>query len=100
MDFVVEVEFDLVEILLNVMLFVCKIMDYGKFKYEIQKKEVEVCKKQKVIEVKEVKFCFGIDIYDYDVKMWNVLKFFEKGDKVKVILCFCGCEMVYQDLGC
>ena len=90
---------DLVEISPNANPPVCKIMDYGKYKYEQQKRESEARKKQKVIEVKEVKFRPGTDTHDYDVKMRNVLKFLEAGDKVKVTLRFRGREMAHQDLG-
>jgi translation initiation factor IF-3 len=90
---------DLVEISPNANPPVCKVMDYGKFKYEQQKRESEARKKQKVIEVKEVKFRPNTDTHDYDVKMRNVLKFLEKGDKVKVTLRFRGREMAHQDLG-
>jgi translation initiation factor IF-3 len=99
MDLAAEAELDLVEISPNATPPVCKIMDYGKFKYETQKKEAEARKKQKVIEVNEVKFRPGTDTHDYDVKMRNVLKFLEKGDKVKVTLRFRGREMAHQDLG-
>jgi translation initiation factor IF-3 len=78
---------------------VCKIMDFGKFKYETQKKEAEARKNQKVIEIKEVKFRPGTDTHDYEVKMRSVLKFLEEGDKVKVTLRFRGREMAHQDLG-
>uniref|UniRef100_UPI0035142261 translation initiation factor IF-3 n=1 Tax=Salipiger bermudensis TaxID=344736 RepID=UPI0035142261 len=90
---------DLVEISPNATPPVCKIMDFGKFKYEQQKRESEARKKQKIIEVKEVKFRPGTDIHDYDVKMRNVLKFLEKGDKVKITLRFRGREMAHQNLG-
>ena len=74
-------------------------MDFGKFKYEQQKKANEAKKKQKVIEIKEVKFRPNIDNHDYDVKMKNVARFLEDGDKVKVTLRFRGREMAHQDLG-
>ena len=74
-------------------------MDFGKFKYEQQKRESEARKKQKTIEVKEVKFRPNTDTHDYDVKMRNVMKFLEGGDKVKVTLRFRGREMAHQDLG-
>jgi len=77
----------------------CKIMDFGKFKYEQQKRESEARKKQKVIEVKEVKFRPNTDTHDYGVKMRNVFKFLENGDKVKVTLRFRGREMAHQNLG-
>jgi translation initiation factor IF-3 len=94
-----EAGLDLVEISPNATPPVCKIMDYGKYKYEQQKREAEARKKQKIIEVKEVKFRPNTDTHDYDVKMRNVLKFLEKGDKVKVTLRFRGREMAHQDLG-
>uniref|UniRef100_UPI000D3C2E38 translation initiation factor IF-3 n=1 Tax=Mangrovicoccus ximenensis TaxID=1911570 RepID=UPI000D3C2E38 len=90
---------DLVEISPNATPPVCKIMDFGKYKYETQKRESEARKKQKIIEVKEVKFRPGTDTHDYDVKMKNVFKFLEKGDKVKVTLRFRGREMAHQNLG-
>lgn len=99
MDLAYEAELDLVEISPNATPPVCKIMDYGKYKYEQQKRESEARKKQKVIEVKEVKFRPNTDTHDYDVKMRNVLKFLEQGDKVKVTLRFRGREMAHQDLG-
>ena len=94
-----DVGLDLVEISPNASPPVCKIMDLGKFKYESQKKANEAKKKQKVIEVKEVKFRPNIDTHDYDVKMRNVTKFLEAGDKVKVTLRFRGREMAHQELG-
>ena len=90
---------DLVEISPNASPPVCKIMDFGKFKYEQQKRESEARKKQKTIEVKEVKFRPNTDTHDYDVKMRNVFKFLENGDKVKVTLRFRGREMAHQELG-
>ncbi len=90
---------DLVEISPNATPPVCKIMDFGKYKYETQKRESEARKKQKIIEVKEVKFRPGTDTHDYDVKMKNVFKFLEKGDKVKITLRFRGREMAHQNLG-
>lgn len=78
---------------------VCKIMDYGKFKYEEQKKKNEARKKQKTIEVKEIKLRPGIDDHDYDVKMRSMRKFLDEGDKVKVTMRFRGREMAHQDLG-
>lgn len=94
-----EAGLDLVEISPNASPPVCKIMDVGKFKYEQQKREAEARKKQKVIEIKEVKFRPGTDTHDYDVKMRNVMKFLEGGDKVKVTLRFRGREMAHQNLG-
>ena len=90
---------DLVEISPNASPPVCKIMDFGKFKYETQKREAEARKKQKTIEVKEVKFRPNTDTHDYDVKMRNVVRFLENGDKVKVTLRFRGREMAHQNLG-
>ncbi len=90
---------DLVEISPNANPPVCKIMDYGKFKYETQKKEAEARKKQKTIEIKEIKFRPNTDNHDYEVKMKNVFKFLENGDKVKITLRFRGREMAHQELG-
>jgi translation initiation factor IF-3 len=94
-----EAGLDLVEISPNAEPPVCKIMDFGKFKYETQKREGEARKKQKIIEIKEIKFRPGTDVHDYDVKMRSVLKFLEEGDKVKVTLRFRGRELAHQDLG-
>ncbi len=94
-----EAGLDLVEISPNAKPPVCKIMDFGKYKYETQKREAEARKKQKIIEVKEVKFRPNTDTHDYDVKMRNVFKFLENGDKVKITLRFRGREMAHQDLG-
>jgi len=90
---------DLVEVSPNADPPVCKILDYGKFKYEAQKKKNEAKKKQRVIEVKEIKLRPNIDEHDYQVKMRNVQKFLTEGDKVKVTLRFRGREMAHQDLG-
>ena len=90
---------DLVEVAPNMNPPVCKILDYGKFKYQEQKKAAEARKKQKVVEVKEIKFRPMIDDHDYDVKMKAVKRFFEEGDKVKVTLRFRGREMAHQELG-
>ena len=78
---------------------VVKLMDYGKFKYEQQKKAAEARKKQKVIEIKEIKMRPTIDDHDYDVKMKAMRRFFEEGDKVKVTLRFRGREMAHQNIG-
>ena len=94
-----EVGLDLVEISPGANPPVCKIMDLGKFKYEQQKKAAEAKKKQKVIEIKEVKFRPNIDTHDYDVKMRSVQKFLNEGDKVKVTLRFRGREMAHQEIG-
>lgn len=90
---------DLVEISPNAEPPVCKVLDFGKFKYELQKKENEARKKQKVIEIKEIKMRPGIDDHDYDVKMRAMQRFIAEGDKVKITLRFRGREMVHQDLG-
>ena len=90
---------DLVEISPTAEPPVCKIMDFGKYKYETQKREAEARKKQKVIEIKEVKFRPNTDTHDYEVKMRSVTKFLENGDKVKVTLRFRGREMAHQKLG-
>jgi translation initiation factor IF-3 len=94
-----EAGLDLVEISPTATPPVCKIMDFGKFKYETQKKEAEARRNQKVIEIKEVKFRPGTDTHDYGVKMRSVLKFLEEGDKVKITLRFRGREMAHQELG-
>ncbi len=90
---------DLVEVSPNADPPVCKILDFGKFKYEDQKKKNAARKKQKVIEVKEIKLRPNIDDHDYDVKMRSMKKFLEEGDKVKVTLRFRGRELAHQDLG-
>jgi translation initiation factor IF-3 len=94
-----EVGLDLVEIAPNSSPPVCKILDYGKYKYQAQKKAAEARKKQKVVEVKEIKLRPMIDDHDYDVKMRSMQRFFEEGDKVKVTLRFRGREMAHQELG-
>ena len=78
---------------------VVKILDYGKFKYQTQKKAAEARKKQKTVEVKEIKMRPGIDDHDYEVKMRSIKRFFEDGDKVKITLRFRGREMAHQELG-
>jgi len=90
---------DLVEISPNADPPVCKVLDYGKFKYEAQKKANIARKNQKVIEVKEIKMRPGIDEHDYQVKLRAMHRFFEEGDKVKVTLRFRGREMAHQDIG-
>ncbi len=90
---------DLVEMASNADPPVCKILDYGKFKYEDQKRKAEARKKQKTIEVKEIKMRPGIETHDYDVKMRAMRRFLEEGDKVKVTLRFRGRELAHQDLG-
>ena len=99
MEMAEEAGLDLVEISPNAEPPVCKIMDFGKFKYEQQKREAEARKKQHIIEIKEIKFRPGTDTHDYDVKMRSVLKFLEEGDKVKITLRFRGREMAHQQLG-
>ncbi|MBM3513225.1 MAG: translation initiation factor IF-3 [Alphaproteobacteria bacterium] len=94
-----EAGFDLVEISPGAAPPVCKILDLGKYKYEIQKKENEAKKKQKVIEVKELKVRPTIGAHDYDVKMRAMKRFIEEGDKVKITLRFRGREMMHQELG-
>ncbi|MEY3553019.1 MAG: hypothetical protein RL735_1367 [Pseudomonadota bacterium] len=94
-----EAGLDLVEIVPNASPPVCKILDYGKFRFLEQKKAAEARKKQKIVEVKEIKLRPGIDDHDYDVKMRAMRRFFEEGDKVKVTLRFRGREMAHQDLG-
>ena len=94
-----EAGLDLVEIAPNSVPPVCKILDYGKYKYQAQKKAAEARKKQKVVEVKEIKLRPMIDDHDYDVKMRAMQRFFEEGDKVKITLRFRGREMAHQELG-
>jgi len=94
-----EAGLDLVEISPNATPPVCKLLDFGKYKFQEQKKQAEARKKQKVVEVKEVKFRPMIDDHDYDVKMRAMQRFFEEGDKVKVTLRFRGREMAHQELG-
>jgi len=90
---------DLVEISPNNNPPVCKIMDYGKFKFQSQKKAAEARKKQKIVEIKEIKLRPMIDDHDYDVKMRAMKRFFEEGDKVKITLRYRGREMAHQDIG-
>ncbi len=94
-----QVGLDLVEISPNADPPVCKILDFGKFKYEQQKKRNEAKKKQKVIEIKEIKVRPNIDENDYQVKMRAMKSFIDEGDKVKVTLRFRGREMAHQDIG-
>ncbi|MEW5963127.1 MAG: translation initiation factor IF-3 [Pseudomonadota bacterium] len=90
---------DLVEVSPDAEPPVCKILDYGKFKYQEQKKAAEARKNQKIVEIKEIKMRPSIDDHDYDVKMRAIRRFFEEGDKVKVTLRFRGREMAHQELG-
>lgn len=94
-----DAQLDLVEIAPNSNPPVCRIMDYGKFKYQQQKKAAEARKKQKTVEVKEIKLRPSIDTHDYDVKMRSLQKFIDAGDKVKITLRFRGREMAHQELG-
>ncbi len=99
LDLAVEVGLDLVEVSPAAEPPVCKILDFGKYKYEIQKKKNEAKKKQKVIEIKEIKLRPNIDDNDYNIKMKAIRKFLGVGDKVKVTLRFRGREMAHQEIG-
>ena len=94
-----EVGLDLVEIVPTADPPVCKILDYGKFRFQEQKKKAEARKRQKVVEIKEIKLRPNIDKHDYDVKARAMHRFFEEGDKVKVTLRFRGRELAHQELG-
>ncbi len=94
-----EAGLDLVEISPNVEPPVCKIMDYGRFKFELNKKQHSAKKKQKQVQIKEIKFRPGTEEADYQVKLRNLVKFLEAGDKTKVTLRFRGREMAHRDLG-
>ncbi len=94
-----EMDVDLVEIAPMASPPVCRLMDYGKFKYQEQKKAAEAKAKQKVIEVKEIKFRPGTDDGDYNIKMRNIRRFLEEGDKCKITLRFRGREITHQELG-
>ena len=94
-----EANVDLVEIAPNAEPPVCRLMDYGKFRYQEQKKAHEAKQKQKVIQVKEIKFRPGTDDGDYSIKLRNITKFLEEGDKCKITLRFRGREMAHQDIG-
>lgn len=94
-----EAGLDLVEIVPNADPPVCKIMDYGKFRFQEQKKKAEARKRQKVVELKEIKLRPNIDSHDYEVKAKAMHRFFGEGDKVKVTLRFRGREMAHQELG-
>lgn len=98
-DRAVNAGLDLVEIAPNSDPPVCKILDVGKLKYQEQKKRNEARKKQKTIDIKEIKLRPNIDTHDYDVKMRNARRFIDDGDKVKVTLRFRGREMAHQELG-
>ena len=99
MELASEAGLDLVEIAPNSTPPVCKILDYGKYKYQAQKKAAEARKKQHVVEVKEIKLRPMIDDHDYDVKMRAMQRFFEEGDKVKITLRYRGREMAHQEIG-
>jgi translation initiation factor IF-3 len=90
---------DLVEVSPDAEPPVCKILDFGKYKYQEQKKAAEARKNQKIVEIKEIKMRPSIDDHDYDVKIRSIKRFFEEGDKVKVTLRFRGREMAHQELG-
>ena len=94
-----EAGLDLVEIAPNSDPPVCKILDFGKYKYQAQKKAAEARKNQKVVEIKEIKMRPNIDDHDYGVKVKSIHRFFEEGDKVKITLRFRGREMAHQELG-
>jgi translation initiation factor IF-3 len=94
-----EAGLDLIEVSPNATPPVCKVLDYGKFKYEEQKRAAEARKKQKTVDVKEIKVRPNIESHDYEVKLRNARKFLDHGDKVKVTLRFRGREMAYQDIG-
>ncbi len=94
-----EADVDLVEIAPQASPVVCKLMDYGKFRYQEQKRAAEAKSKQKIIQVKEVKFRPGTDDNDYQVKMRNLIRFLEEGDKAKVTIRFRGREMAHQEFG-
>jgi translation initiation factor IF-3 len=94
-----ELDVDLVEIAPQAVPPVCRLMDYGKFKYQEAKKQHEAKLKQKVIQVKEVKFRPGTDDGDYNVKLRNLVRFLEEGDKTKITLRFRGREMAHQEIG-
>ena len=94
-----ELDVDLVEIAATANPPVCRLMDYGKFKYQEQKKAAEAKSKQKVIEVKEIKFRPGTDDGDYNIKMRNIKRFLEDGDKCKITLRFRGREITHQEIG-
>ena len=99
MELADETGLDLVEVAPDAEPPVCKLLDFGKYKYEAQKKASEARKKQKTIEIKEVKFRPGIDAADYEVKLRNIRRFLDEGDKVKVTMRFRGREMVHQNIG-
>ena len=99
MQIAVQAGLDLVEVSTNTQPPVCKILDYGKYKYQQQKKKAEAKKKQKVVDIKEIKMRPNIDQHDYEVKSRSMKRFLEDGDKVKVTLRFRGREMAHQERG-
>ena len=99
LNIAVQVGLDLVEVSPNTQPPVCKILDYGKYKYQQQKKKAEAKKKQKVVDIKEIKMRPNIDQHDYEVKSRSMKRFLEDGDKVKVTLRFRGREMAHQERG-
>ena len=94
-----ELDVDLVEIAATANPPVCRLMDYGKFKYQEQKKAAEAKSKQTVIDIKEIKFRPGTDDGDYNIKMRNIKRFLAEGDKCKITLRFRGREITHQELG-
>jgi translation initiation factor IF-3 len=94
-----EADLDLVEIAAQAVPPVCKILDYGKLKYELQKKKSEAKKKQKIIEMKEVKLTPTIGDHDYQVKLTNINRFIEEGNKVKIVMRFRGREFSHKEIG-
>ena len=99
LELAVQSGLDLVEIVPTAEPPVCKILDYGRYKYQAQKKAAEAKKRQKTVDIKEIKMRPNIDTHDYEVKMKNIQRFFSEGDKVKVTLRFRGREMAHQELG-
>ena len=99
LELAVQSGLDLVEIVPTADPPVCKILDYGRYKYQAQKKAAEAKKRQKTVDIKEIKMRPNIDTHDYEVKMKNIQRFFSEGDKVKVTLRFRGREMAHQELG-
>jgi translation initiation factor IF-3 len=99
LDMAEKVGLDLVEVSPNAKPPVCKILDYGKYKFEAQKKAAKARKKQKIIDIKEVKFRPNIDTNDFNIKIKNVIKFLTAGDKVKITLRYRGREMAHRELG-
>jgi translation initiation factor IF-3 len=98
-EIAMEAGLDLVEVSPTTQPPVCKILDFGKYKYQQQKKKAEAKKKQKIVEIKEIKMRPNIDHHDYEVKAKAMRRFFDEGDKVKVTLRFRGREMAHQERG-